>query len=614
MIEEIFQLLRIYGWGHHAPSLLAAAISGDNVLLLGGKGSNKTSAIKEIARLLVKDNENVDDVFHAYSAPNDEFEDIIGFPNPKSIMEGRVDYALTPATIWNKKVVLFGELNRANPELQSKYLQMIQSREILGVRTSVTHVYADMNPLHYDGCHPLDPALGDRFAFILEVPDFHDLTVEDQKRVLGNHGVDSGYALSAEEKSAILDNQELLNADRLRARELFIKLRKDALEMMPEVRATYETPVRNFILTLVSSLKATYKKSTDTPANEIQDKLNLLPSGRRVNMIQRNILFSIAVESANIGYVPSGDAVASIVERVLFTSLTNEVVGQPLDRQGYTIACDQAMHFIKAIKDPWSSYLSRLSDKVDQVALSLYIATAHGEEVSMADIESTLDVALSAGVPKHGDTDEVDHEVLYTSIGQIFKTHPNPASITSLEELNIFEGYVIPHLLALKVANLSEVQPIGALSGVADKASKYALLITSLLNIASSRQNNWKKLQASYDPQDKTLAAYHRSRAKLQELADTTKDCSYNYLLVVFDAITRGLVIGPSIVYNASDNVDWAPQITALCSSMISSKQRIDETLSPVVNYVRYKSSLPFNGSISELERDCRKVIDRLKS
>ena len=51
-------------------------------------------------------------------------------------------------------------LNRAVPELQSKWLEIIRSRKIMGFRTQVKWVWAAMNPIRYSGTQSQREDLG----------------------------------------------------------------------------------------------------------------------------------------------------------------------------------------------------------------------------------------------------------------------------------------------------------------------------------------------------------------------------------------------------------------------------------------------------------------------
>ena len=94
-----------------------------------------------------------------------------------------VEYVPSPVTIWDKELVLIDELNRAVPELQSKWLEIIRSRKIMGFPTHVKWVWAAMNPMSYSATNALDAALVGRFAFFLYPPDVLQMEEADRIRV-----------------------------------------------------------------------------------------------------------------------------------------------------------------------------------------------------------------------------------------------------------------------------------------------------------------------------------------------------------------------------------------------------------------------------------------------
>jgi MoxR-like ATPase len=77
----------------------------------------------------------------------------------EKLKHGVVEYVPSPVTIWDKELVLIDELNRAVPELQSKWLEIIRSRKIMGFQTQVKWVWAAMNPMSYSATNALDAAL-----------------------------------------------------------------------------------------------------------------------------------------------------------------------------------------------------------------------------------------------------------------------------------------------------------------------------------------------------------------------------------------------------------------------------------------------------------------------
>jgi len=88
-MKNILSRLGIYGWEKIENLILAALVTGDSVLFTGKHGIAKTYCAEELARALGVKYRKVD-------ASKAEFEDYLGFPNPKALSEGRFEYIETP--------------------------------------------------------------------------------------------------------------------------------------------------------------------------------------------------------------------------------------------------------------------------------------------------------------------------------------------------------------------------------------------------------------------------------------------------------------------------------------------------------------------------------------
>lgn len=169
--------LGIFGWSERDENLvLASLLTGDPLLLIGNHGCAKTHVANKVAQALGRK-------FLVYDASKCMFEDVLGYPNVEKLKQGIVEYVPSPVTIWDKELVLIDELNRAVPELQSKWLEIIRSRKIMGFLTQVKWVWAAMNPMSYSATNALDDALVGRFALFLYPPDVLQMDEEDRIRV-----------------------------------------------------------------------------------------------------------------------------------------------------------------------------------------------------------------------------------------------------------------------------------------------------------------------------------------------------------------------------------------------------------------------------------------------
>ncbi|MFU8822541.1 MAG: hypothetical protein ACNA8G_13420, partial [Gammaproteobacteria bacterium] len=119
------------------------------------------------------------------------FDDLVGFPYPDEA-KSAIRFLETPATIWGAESVLVDEISRCKPEHQNRLFSLVHERRIQGIALeSLRYRWAAMNPCTADqddgedylGSEPLDPALADRFAVIVEVGDWDALGDEDRRRV-----------------------------------------------------------------------------------------------------------------------------------------------------------------------------------------------------------------------------------------------------------------------------------------------------------------------------------------------------------------------------------------------------------------------------------------------
>jgi len=161
----ILHKLGIFGWKEADENLvMASLLTGDPILLIGNHGCAKTHVANKVAEALGR-------TFLAYDASKAMFEDVLGYPNVEKLKRGVVEYVPSSVTVWDKELILIDELNRAVPELQSKWLEIIRSRKIMGFPTKVKWVWAAMNPMSYSATQALDEALIGRFAQFIYPPD-----------------------------------------------------------------------------------------------------------------------------------------------------------------------------------------------------------------------------------------------------------------------------------------------------------------------------------------------------------------------------------------------------------------------------------------------------------
>ena len=182
--------LGAYGFGKLEPVLLAALVTEDPILLIGKSGTGKTFLLNSISEALGLEHRH-------YNASLISFDDLVGFPYPDEARDS-IRFLETPATIWGAESVLVDEISRCKPEHQNRFFSLVHERRVQGIELEkLRYRWAAMNPSSPDqgagseaylGSEPLDPALADRFAVVVEVGDWEQLSLKDRTRVADPSG------------------------------------------------------------------------------------------------------------------------------------------------------------------------------------------------------------------------------------------------------------------------------------------------------------------------------------------------------------------------------------------------------------------------------------------
>ena len=320
--------LGVYGWNEADENLLLASLlTGDPLLLIGSHGAAKTHVAHKMAEALGRS-------FIAYDASKAMFEDILGYPNVEKLKQGIIEYVPSPVTIWDKEIVLIDELNRAVPELQSKWLEIIRSRNVMGFETQVKWVWSAMNPVSYSATNALDEALISRYAIFLYPPAILEMTERDRIKVAEHINGDDAPSLSewtdgVRAKTVASDNTEAtgraIEQCMRRAGGHFLRLKQE-----------------------MGSLSEFLAKFADLLLRESHGQITL--DGRRLGFIYRNLLANRAIELAKAegGYEEVPDFVES-ARHVMFSSIPVGLNEEELNRE-------QANHQIEICFDLLSTY------------------------------------------------------------------------------------------------------------------------------------------------------------------------------------------------------------------------------------------------------------------
>lgn len=181
--RSILRKLGLVGLDRIEPVILAALVQREPLLLVGNHGTGKSLLLNRLAQALGLEHRH-------YNASLLSFDDLVGYPLPDP--NGTLRFVQTPASIWGAQSVFFDEISRCRPEMQNKLFSLIHERRVQGIDLDkLVYRWSAMNPpstdpdtTGYIGSEPLDLALADRFAYIVRVPDWSEMTAEDQENLL----------------------------------------------------------------------------------------------------------------------------------------------------------------------------------------------------------------------------------------------------------------------------------------------------------------------------------------------------------------------------------------------------------------------------------------------
>jgi MoxR-like ATPase len=193
--RELTRGLGIHGWSKLDPVLLAALATESPLLLVGPHGTAKTLLVERLAGALGLE-------LRHYNASLVNYDDLVGIPIPDDA--GGLRFVGTDAAIWDAEFVFFDELTRCRPDLQNKLFPIVHERRVAGVKLGkLQHRWSAMNPPAPDdtdaadgdiylGAEPIDPALADRFPFVVPVPTWRNLKADERRRIVaGDDAVDA---------------------------------------------------------------------------------------------------------------------------------------------------------------------------------------------------------------------------------------------------------------------------------------------------------------------------------------------------------------------------------------------------------------------------------------
>jgi len=330
----LLEKLGIFGWKEQDENLiLSSLLTGDPLLLIGNHGSAKTHVANKIGQAINK-------TFLCYDASKAMFEDILGFPNIEKLKSGVVEYIPSKVTIWDKELILIDELNRAVPELQSKWLEIIRSRKIMGFETNVKWVWAAMNPLSYSATLALDDALIGRFAIFVYPPDVLQMDEEDRIKVTFHINGDDAPSISEWSECGPVQTISLQETEQ--AGQKITELLHKAAKYFSDLRGQLKT------------LPEFLAKFADLLMRETNGEVSL--DGRRLGFIYRNILANRSIELAKVETL--GSKLPEFTESARYVVQSSIPVGL----NDESLKREEAVHKMEICFDLLSSYFGEKSE------------------------------------------------------------------------------------------------------------------------------------------------------------------------------------------------------------------------------------------------------------
>ncbi len=187
---RLLRQLNLFGLDFLDPIVLAALADERTLLLIGPHGTAKSELLNRVSANLGLEHRH-------YNASLISFDDLLGYPVP-DVERSAIRYLRTPGDLWDAECVFLDEISRCRPETQNKLFSVIHEKRVQGLALpKLRYRWAAMNPPvtpdsdpeeSYEGSLPLDPALADRFAYVVELPALSDLSATDRLALIARGG------------------------------------------------------------------------------------------------------------------------------------------------------------------------------------------------------------------------------------------------------------------------------------------------------------------------------------------------------------------------------------------------------------------------------------------
>lgn len=300
-MRSVLHELQIYGLPESTENaILASLMQGDPALLIGGPGTAKTellemigSALREYSKQELGNRKKKDwFTYQVYDTSKLNPEDLIGFPDPSALKEGRMDFIRSPGTVWDKGMVVWDEINRCDKSRQSNLFEIIRSRRLSGMPTNNQFLYGAMNPLGDAGTQEMSDALVDRFMYYIWFAPFHKMDQDSREAIINRVGTHESVGLRYWTKSGFdLDTSDDTVNERLAAvGKMVHDIMTNAAKIYDNLKQELGVKTARLINRLTDRIADDQVKSSSKHSFEI--------SGRRASMMMRGLLSMRAIQLA----------------------------------------------------------------------------------------------------------------------------------------------------------------------------------------------------------------------------------------------------------------------------------------------------------------------------
>ena len=461
-MARILDEIGIYGYKLDEENrILAGLLTGDPQLFIGRHGSAKTMLAEELACALFYDRDKVP--FVPYDASKVSFEDVLGFPNPAALQQGKMKFVDSPVTVWDKEFVFLDELNRAEPDMQSKLLDLVRSRKIMGYPTKAMFVWAAMNPKGYEGTNDLDEALVGRFANFVYVPDVLDLSDGLRAKVAARVGRDDSPALKhwLNGSAPTEESKVRTDIDYTKVGALMEKILRVAAQQYQVLAKDSRVKEYDRLAMWVSYFSNTLRNQTKPQAEG--DPAAIMLDGRRLGLIRRQIMAVRAVQIARANLLhedlpPLKYAAEVAVKGAIPTGVNSEGGHNTIA----TTAIDKAFRTLEAEFD------AEKDERMFKLIVRLQTSNNLVERVRIL-LKEPLDdmIKNSAWTDICGQENGLDMSVLSLLAQMIEAKHPNtvPRNVLSQLAAHVDDAVLHPEISPLQDMHVEHADALTEIVG-----------------------------------------------------------------------------------------------------------------------------------------------------